>query len=384
MTQTNLNGSCRTLFLAAGFALAVGAVSAQEPTSPTPPLTAVTSEDGTAIRLQGADRDLQIALCGGTVVADVRPAGRPSGLSVAIDGDQEGCLPASPSAEPGDLTLVPRFPLLESAAHNLVLTNSDGVEEVVSVDRPDNLAPAPRVAAVWPDTNIVPANILRFYLTFDQPMARGSVVEHVHLETADGEVLTDVFLNLGVELWSPDQTRVTLMLDPGRIKRGVGPNTTLGAPLDAGQSYRLIVDGAMRDAQGRSLGVDYGHVFLAVAAERRPIDAMDWQIEMPATGTRDPVQVSFDRVVDRPNVLRNLAVVRSDGSRVEGHAKMIDQVWVFSPIDVWQSDPIALHVAARTEDAAGNTLCFAFDVDAGAGAGCEEDVVLELSLSPSP
>ncbi|WP_227271030.1 hypothetical protein [Roseobacter weihaiensis] len=384
MTQTNLNGLCRSLFLVAGFALAAGAVSAQGPTSPTVPLTAIASEDGTTIRLQGADRDLQIALCDGTAVADIRPAGRPSGLGVAIDRDQDGCRPASPLAELDDLTVVPQFPLLESAAHDLVLAYGDSAQRVISVERTFSLGPAPRVMAVWPDAEIVPANILRFYLKFDQPMARGSVAEHVHLETADGEVLTDVFLNLGVELWSPDQTRVTLMLDPGRIKRGVGPNTALGAPLDVGETYKLVVDRAMRDAQGRPLTVDYSHTFLAASAERRAVDPANWRIETPAIETREPVRVSFDRVVDRPNVLRYLAVVGSEGSRVEGHAEMIDQTWMFSPVDAWPSDPVALHVSARTEDAAGNTLCFAFDVEAETGSRCEENIALELNLSPSP
>ena len=42
-------------------------------------------------------------------------------------------------------------------------------------------SPAAEVTAVYPDVDIVPENLLRFYLEFSSPMSRGSAYEHVQL-----------------------------------------------------------------------------------------------------------------------------------------------------------------------------------------------------------
>ena len=62
------------------------------------------------------------------------------------------------------------------------------------------------------------------------------------------------FVEIEHGLWDPRQTRLTVLLHPGRIKRGVAPGERLGPPLRAGRSYRLVVDASMPDAAGRPLG----------------------------------------------------------------------------------------------------------------------------------
>ena len=58
------------------------------------------------------------------------------------------------------------------------------------------------------------------------------------------------------ELWDPSQTRLTVLFDPARIKRGLVPNAQLGLPLRAGRRYRLEIDSAWPDAQGVALSAD--------------------------------------------------------------------------------------------------------------------------------
>ncbi len=49
-----------------------------------------------------------------------------------------------------------------------------------------------------------------------------------------GRKLDVPFLEVGEELWDPTGTRLTLLLDPGRIKRGLKPREDLGPILEAG------------------------------------------------------------------------------------------------------------------------------------------------------
>ncbi len=96
-------------------------------------------------------------------------------------------------------------------------------------------------------TGELPANLLRLYLNFDTPMARGQVAEFIHLVDAQGQEMPNAFLNLGIEFWSTDQRRLTILFDPGRLKQGVGPNAVIGPPLAPG--------GAMGSGSSKECGM---------------------------------------------------------------------------------------------------------------------------------
>ena len=53
---------------------------------------------------------------------------------------------------------------------------------------------------------------------------------YVHLGDADGRDLPHALLAMPPELWDRPRRRLTLLLEPGRIKRGLVPNAELGAP----------------------------------------------------------------------------------------------------------------------------------------------------------
>ncbi len=50
-------------------------------------------------------------------------------------------------------------------------------------------------------------------------MSRGDSYRHIQLRDAKGKAVELPFLELGEELWNPDMTRLTLFIDPGRVKR---------------------------------------------------------------------------------------------------------------------------------------------------------------------
>lgn len=49
-------------------------------------------------------------------------------------------------------------------------------------------------------------------------------------------------MRLKKELWNEDRARLTVLIDPGRIKRNVATNEALGRALLASRDYMLFVD----------------------------------------------------------------------------------------------------------------------------------------------
>ena len=117
---------------------------------------------------------------------------------------------------------------------------------------PDKPAAA-TVARVEPSGDVLPENLLKFYLHFSAPMSRGEVYDRVRLVDASGATVEGAFLRIGEELWDASGTRITLLLDPGRIKRGLRPREEEGPILEAGKTYALVVDRDWRDAAGQPM-----------------------------------------------------------------------------------------------------------------------------------
>ena len=74
------------------------------------------------------------------------------------------------------------------------------------------------VDGVYPSSDVLPENLLRFYVHFSAPMQRGGVQGHIFLLDAEGQEVKGAFLNLATELWDSAMQRLTILLHPGRIK----------------------------------------------------------------------------------------------------------------------------------------------------------------------
>ena len=83
------------------------------------------------------------------------------------------------------------------------------------------------VMAIYPTAAEVPRNLLRLYVWFSAPMSEGYAARHVRLAGDAGERLAGALLP-GGELWSGDGRRLTLLLDPARIKRGLAAHREAG------------------------------------------------------------------------------------------------------------------------------------------------------------
>jgi hypothetical protein len=170
-------------------------------------------------------------------------------------------------------------------------------------------------------------------------------------------------------------TRVTLLIDPGRIKRGVKPLEDIGPVFEEGQSYTLTIKPTWRDASGRPLRGRFEKTFRVGPADRTPPDPKRWKLSyVPPAGTQGPLMVHFDEPIDRALALRLIAVhqVGKAGAkprRVDGEVVLDEQErrWMLMPLGRWMPGTYRLVVATTIEDLAGNNIGKTFDVELAAG-----------------
>src|SRR5262249_48641390 len=159
----------------------------------------------------------------------------------------------------------------------------------------------------------LPENQLKFYLHFSAPMSRGDVYRHIKLLNAAGKPVELPFLELVDELWDRDAKRLTLLFDPGRIKRGLKPREDLGPVLEEGKSSTLAIDRGWPDAEGNPLKDSFRKPFKVTAREDRRPDPKTWKIEPPPAGTAKPLTVRFPRPMDHALLNRVLWVTDANG-----------------------------------------------------------------------
>ena len=306
------------------------------------------------------------------------------------------------SVHAGALRFTPRFPFdagqryevvfdpssLPSARGRSAPTPPRALRTMVEVPAPDR-EPSTRVVAVYPTGPEVPENHLRLYVVFSAPMGLAAGSAHVRLLDEHGQPVADPFLPLDVDLWNADRTRFTVLYDPGRVKRGIRPNAELGRPLAADRRYTLVIDAAWRDAAGQPLVAPFSQEYRVGPPRERALDPADWRLDLPARGTRDPLAVRFPAPLDYGLLQRALRVATGDGRPLVGEIRVEqgETRWTFTPRAPWRPGEYRLVAAATLEDAAGNRIGRAFEVDAAEAQGSERArgaVVPFRITSPTP
>jgi hypothetical protein len=224
-------------------------------------------------------------------------------------------------------------------------------------------AERPYVQQVFPSADLLPENLLRFYACFSHPMQRGGAVEHIAIVGPDGRAAEDVLYRAPVELWDRSMRCLTILLDPGRLKRGVGPNRALGPPLKAGADYALVIDAGMVAASGQRLSNGLRKRFQVTDPLRKPIIPQLWRVLAPAASSRQPLEILFPQPLDWAQLWHAITVISENGQPTVGRIA-IDQSerrWSFKPTSSWNAGCYHVHVAADLEDVCGNNLMGAFD-----------------------
>jgi hypothetical protein len=219
------------------------------------------------------------------------------------------------------------------------------------------------VTLVFPSCGILPENLLRFYVCFSNSMQRGRALKEISLLDSDGQAVTDALYRPPVELWDRAMRCLTVLLDPGRLKRWVGPNVALGPPLKAGHEYTLEIGSGMVDHHGHSLGETFRKHFLVSEPVRQRITLQNWKILPPATGGRENLVLSFPAPFDWALLLRTITIQSQGGSVIDGQI-VVDQGerrWRFTPKSSWAPGVYHIHVGAELEDVCGNDISGPFD-----------------------
>ncbi len=271
------------------------------------------------------------------------------------------------------LRFEPRYPIEPGLKHRVRFHPSRlpeprlDPEIVVEFAKPVPPAGArPTVVRVDPSGDVVPENLLKFYVQFSAPMSRGEAYRRVRLLDAKGKPLNLPFLEIGEELWDASGTRLTLLFDPGRIKRGLRPREEQGTILEAGKSYTLQIDEGWPSASGQPLADPFRRTFRAGPPDETQPDPKTWTISAPKATTSDPLRLTFPEPLDRAMLDHAIVVRRADGTIVTGRVEVDPDAtaWRFRPHRPWVEGDYAIDVDAELEDLAGNSVSRPFEVDA--------------------
>jgi hypothetical protein len=276
----------------------------------------------------------------------------------AAEGDAPPIL-GSYAIEDSSLVFRPRFPLGAGVRARAVFHPPHGspIQAVFEIPKAD-LTPSTRVRHVYPSTDVLPDNQLKFYVFFSAPMRRGEAWRHIHLLNQTGTPVDLPFLEQ--ELWDRDYQRLTVLFDPGRIKRGLLPLQESGQAIEDGKQYTLVIDRDWQDAGGAPLQEEFRKSFRAGPADRTPPDPAQWRLTAPQAGTSDALVVDLPKPMDYALLLRLVNV-----SGVAGTVTVDRQEtqWRFIPSSPWKPGAYSLVVDTALEDLAGNRIGQAFDVD---------------------
>ena len=216
----------------------------------------------------------------------------------------------------------------------------------------------PEVTAIYPSGDILPENVLRFYIHFSTPMKPHVAFDYIKLVDASGNVDDAAFMKFKQELWSEDRKRLTILMDPGRIKRNVATNLSLGAALHKGESYQLVVEEGWPTANSTEPLASFSKSFIVSDALRELPNSENWEITAPAIRTKDPLEIHFDRSFDHQLLHKDIKVFSAAGEEIQGKSLPgnHETEWHFQPNEAWENEQITIVVNSELEDVAGNNF----------------------------
>jgi hypothetical protein len=225
---------------------------------------------------------------------------------------------------------------------------------------------------ISPQATILPANTLRFYLQFSTPAEAHFDRDHLWLLNEQDQVMPDPFLFLSQELWSGDGRRLTVLMEPGRIKRGMGADPAHEPAFVVGRTYSLVFT---------ALGQTARSTFCVSDPVLQALDETKWRLDLPTVGSLDPVVVHFDRVMDAALCEDELAVLTPWGELVPTRVSVAPDATSARvlPSRPWRPGAYCLVMSERLEDVCGNRLGEALDHDLGsAGSPRSGRITLQL------
>jgi hypothetical protein len=224
------------------------------------------------------------------------------------------------------------------------------------------LAIAGAAGAITPSGPEVPANLLRIEVHFDRPLP-AVALRNIVLRDAAGRPIADALLDIALP--DRDERTLVVLMQPGRIKHGVGPNLAVGPALREGDRISIeIGDPRLARPLTRSwrVGAPY---------ERQLVPAA-WTLQAPAARGKAALVLGLSSPVNA-SAAALIAVAGADGRRVAGKARLGagETAWRFVPASPWKPGSYQVRIHPALEDPAGNRLCAAFEERRQSERRCE-------------
>lgn len=233
---------------------------------------------------------------------------------------------------------------------------------------------------VEPGFAVLPANHLKFYLHFRQPMERGEVFRYLRLveladEGSERQEVEEPFRE--VELWDETFTRLTIWLHPGRQKPGVNLNVDLGPVLSPNREYRLEVSADWPTESGDRLEKPFHHRFRTTDPDKVQPSPEKWKVVV--RGNR-PFLLTEDKL-DPVSCRSSLSVRKAltgifikfkaqpliEEEEITNHESTAIELLDLEHADFeesrWLPGSYELIIDPKLEDLAGNSIARPFNLD---------------------
>lgn len=265
--------------------------------------------------------------------------------------------------EGSEMSFAPVIPFTNDNSYEVYKGNQLYIEFTV---RPMKVQKAPRLKAIYPKLDTVPENLLKMYFEFDSPMQQTqSMLDFIKVTNLSDNKEVDIFLSLENELWNLEKTRLTLWLDPGRIKKDLIPNKEQGIPIAQGNSYRIEISPTLENQRGISLGKTYDKTFFVADRDEVKPNTDEWILTVPEKNTLSGLGIKFQESLDYFLIEKNLRILSGSQEEIEGEfviSKKANNV-LFVPKKPWKTGVYDIMIAGFIEDLAGNNMNRLFDED---------------------
>jgi hypothetical protein len=279
-----------------------------------------------------------------------------------VEGDNGVSILGNFKYNDADIVFEPVIPFSRGLHYEVFYKDkSIGIVEVPLAD----ISETSILKEIYPTVDTLPENLLKIYLEFSKPMRTGGAEKYISIIKNEKDTIPGVFLNLDPELWNEDRTVLTVWLDPGRIKRDLIPNLTLGAPLVSHTKYSIAVSEDWLNVQGLKLKEGFVKTFLVSERDSLSPEITNWTFDLPRSGSNDPLKVNLKESLDY--FLLNETIQIIDGNNnvvpVEINVRDKERYVDFIPTNSWKAGQYTIQVESRLEDLAGNNLNRPFDRD---------------------
>jgi len=220
-----------------------------------------------------------------------------------------------------------------------------------------------KVTNVYPSSERIPSNILKWYIKFSKPINTTLIYKYIHFIQASGDTLSRAILPLENALISDNNTLLTVWIEPGRQKRGLGPNEQLGSVFSTNQNYQLRISRELKDQQGVSMLQYFRHRFLIKEADRIQPNINNWNIRIPNINTISSLLIECNESLDYGSSLNNIQIVDKDHKEILGQWQLTDEEKTisFTPSKIWKKGNYYILFNPNIEDLSGNNLYRLFD-----------------------